>query len=149
MPLPFTRLTAPPLPRLAKLRGTSDPTCTAAASTDELPVYTTRLLVPGGLMIVSRSLLPWPLIVTCWIVAKLIPTGPALLILPPSAAVGLKLILSSPMVPLAISVLLAVGSSPLTVMLVKLVGALGLFRLISSLPARPLIVKESLFWNSI
>ena len=51
--------------------------------------------------------------------------------------------------PLYTSVSLAVGSPPLTVMLVSPVGVFGLSRLISSLPARALIVKALLFENSI
>ena len=53
------------------------------------------------------------------------------------------------LVPLRISLSLPVGSPALTVIPVSPVGTFGLFRLISSLPAKALIVSATLLENSI
>ena len=89
-------------------------------------------------------------------------TGPAPVIVPAEAVVGVKLMVSAAAVPLAMSVSPADvapnvgGSSPLTVMLASPgvvvvfdpAGLLGLLRLMTSLPAWPLITRLSLLMNS-
>ena len=143
LPPPPAIVSEPVAPSPWYVSGTRLSTCTEPEST-VAPGVTVIVSAPAVPVTVRLSLPPWPLMVTYSTVAKAMETGPAPVIVPASAAVGVKSMLSWPGVPLAISVSPVVGSPPLMVMPVSPVGVFGLLRLNWSLPARPLIDQRGL-----